>query len=60
MMVHSINLLAQWMAGTGVCGNIVKMVQDYLLAQNTRSMVSYIPHNTPDLTLIVTSQDVLG
>ncbi len=60
MLVHTVNHLAQWMAGTGVGGSMVTMIRNYLLAQDTRTMVSCTPANKPILITIATAQDILG
>ena len=60
MLVHTVNHLTQWIVGTGVGSSMATMIRDYLLAQDTKTMVSCTPANEPALVEIATAQDILG
>ncbi len=60
MLVHSVNLLSQWINRTCVGSDMVKVVRDYLLAQDTWAMVSCLQNKSSDLTAAATSQYILG
>ena len=60
MLQHSVAELVAWMSTTPVSKALIRMVRDYLLAQDTKRMVDCVPTHTPDLLTLAEIQDRLG
>lgn len=60
MLRLSVRSITGWMASSGADPILVEMIESYLLAQDSKTMLECVPYPDADLEIVARSQDRLG